>query len=71
MILKDIIEHFYNGSHEIFSARYEGKGKRYLFKDGVQFTKEEEALYRKVNDPLPVIDIYERQINSMKNKCRC
>ena len=71
MILKDVIEHFYNGSDEIISARYEGEEERYLFFNGVQFTKEEEAFYRKVNYPLPVIDIYEIQMNSHLNKCRC
>ncbi len=71
MILKDVIEHFYNGSDEIISARYEGEEERYLFFNGVQFTKEEEAFYRKVNYPLPVIDIYEIRMTSMLNKCRC
>mgnify|MGYP000082190458 CR=1 FL=1 len=59
MILKDVIEHFYNGSDKIISARYEGEEERYLFFNGVQFTKEEEAFYRKVNYPLPIIDTYE------------
>ena len=72
MKLKDVVEHFYNGSDEIISARYEGKEERYLFYNGVQFTKEEEAFYRKVNYPLPVIDIYEISMNNRKqNRCRC
>jgi len=71
MILKDVKEHFYNGSDRIISARYEGEEERYLFFNGMQFTEEDEAFYRKVNEPLPVIDTYEIRMNSRRNRCRC
>jgi hypothetical protein len=70
MILKDVKEHFYNGSDRIISARYEGKRERYLFFNGVQFTEKEEAFYRKANNPLPIIDIDSIR-NSSKQFCTC
>ena len=70
MKLKDVIEHFYNGSDEIISARYEGKEERHLVYNGIQFTTEQEALYRKVNYPLPIIDIDSIR-NSSRQFCTC
>ena len=71
MILKDVKEHFYNGSDRIISARYEGKRERYLFFNGVQFTEKEEAFYRKANNPVPIINVSELIKNNSRPCTSC
>ncbi len=71
MKLKDVVEHFYNGNDVIISARYEGEEERYLFRNGIQFTKKEEQLYRKSNNTLPIIDIKEQKRIASRKCIRC
>jgi len=55
MTLKDIQTHFDNGSDVIYSARQEGKEERILFRNGIQFTEKQAKLYKRINNPLPII----------------